>query len=134
MNIYFAASIRGGRKYAEDYNTIISQLSMFGKVLTEHIADNELNNQGENKSENYIYDRDTKWLIESDLIVAEVTQPSLGVGYEIALGEKLNKRVICLFKKGSGKLSAMIKGNRNIELFEYSSDNDLKTIFKQVFQ
>ena len=134
MKIYFAASIRGGRDYARDYKTIISHLSNYGKVLTEHIADDKLNDRGENISENAIFERDTKWLKESDIIVAEVTQPSLGVGYEIALGESLGKRIVCLFKQQSGNLSAMIKGNRKLEVLEYTSVDELPAKLKQVFQ
>ena len=134
MKIYFAASIRGGRDYARDYKTIISQLNIYGKVLTEHIAENKLDERGENISENVIFERDTQWLKESDIIVAEVTQPSLGVGYEIALGESLGKRIICLFKQKSGNLSAMIKGNRKLEVIEYTSVDELPAKLKQVFQ
>jgi len=134
MKIYFAASIRGGRDYARDYKTIISQLSIYGQVLTEHIGENNLENSGENISDISIFERDTEWLRESDIIVAEVTQPSLGVGYEIALGESLGKRIICLFKQQTGSLSAMIKGNRNIEVLEYTSVNELPAIFKKAFQ
>ncbi|MBA7519367.1 2'-deoxynucleoside 5'-phosphate N-hydrolase 1 [subsurface metagenome] len=134
MKIYFAASIRGGQDYARDYKTIISQLSAYGKVLTEHIGENKLDDQGENISDTAIFERDTGWLRESDIIVAEVTQPSLGVGYEIALGESLGIRIICLFKQKSGNLSAMIKGNRKLEVLEYTSVDELPAIFKQVFQ
>ena len=134
MKIYFAASIRGGRDYARDYKTIISQLSAYGKVLTEHIGENKLDDQGENISDTAIFERDTGWLRESDIIVAEVTQPSLGVGYEIALGESLGIRIICLFKQKSGNLSAMIKGNKKLEVLEYTSVDELPAIFKQVFQ
>lgn len=134
MKIYFAASIRGGQDYARDYKTIISQLSAYGKVLTEHIGENKLDDQGENISDTAIFERDTGWLRESDIIVAEVTQPSLGVGYEIALGESLGIRIICLFKQKSGNLSAMIKGNKKLEVLEYTSVDELPAIFKQVFQ
>ena len=134
MKIYFAGSIRGGRDYARDYKTIISQLSAYGKVLTEHIADDNLDDQGENISENAIFERDTRWLRESDIIVAEVTQPSLGVGYEIAIGESLGKRIICLFKQKSGNLSAMIKGNKKLEVLEYTSLDELPVKLKQIFQ
>ena len=134
MKIYFAASIRGGRDYARDYKKIISQLSIYGQVLTEHIGENNLESSGENISENTIFERDTKWLRESDIIVAEVTQPSLGVGYEIALGESLGKRIVCLFKQQSGNLSAMIKGNRKLEVLEYESVNEIPAKLKQVFQ
>ena len=134
MKIYFAASIRGGRDYARDYKKIISQLSIYGQVLTEHIGENNLQNSGENISENTIFERDTKWLRESDIIVAEVTQPSLGVGYEIALGESLGKRIVCLFKQQSGNLSAMITGNRKLEVLEYTSVEELPAKLKQIFQ
>ena len=134
MKIYFAASIRGGRDYARDYKKIISQLSIYGQVLTEHIGQNNLESSGEDISENTIFERDTKWLRESDIIVAEVTQPSLGVGYEIALGESLGKRIVCLFKQQSGNLSAMIKGNRKLEVLEYKSVNEIPAKLKQVFQ
>ena len=134
MKIYFAASIRGGRDYASEYKMIISQLSTYGKVLTEHIADDMLDDQGENISDTVIFERDTEWLRESDIIIAEVTQPSLGVGYEIALGELLGKRIICLFKQKSGNLSAMIKGNRKLEVLEYSSVDELSAKLKKVFQ
>ncbi len=134
MKIYFAASIRGGRDYVRDYKAIISKLSIYGKVLTEHIAYDKLDDRGENISDTAIFERDTGWLRESDIIVAEVTQPSLGVGYEIALGESLGKRIICLFKQKSGNLSAMIKGNRKLEVLEYTSINELSAKLKQVFQ
>jgi len=134
MKIYFAASIRGGRDYARDYKKIISQLSIYGQVLTEHIAENKLDDQGEDISETDIFERDTEWLRESDIIVAEVTQPSLGVGYEIALGESLGKRIVCLFKQQSGNLSAMIKGNRKLEVLEYISIDELSTKLNQIFQ
>lgn len=134
MKIYFAASIRGGRDYAREYKVIISQLSTYGEVLTEHIAEDMPDDRGENISDTAIFERDTIWLRESDIIVAEVTQPSLGVGYEIALGESLGKRIICLFKQKSGNLSAMIKGNRKLEVLEYKSVNELSAKLKQVFQ
>ena len=37
------------------------------------------------------------------VLVAEVTQPSLGVGYEIGRAVALNKTIICLFRPDSGK-------------------------------
>ena len=49
MNIYFSGSIRGGRDDVDIYNRIISYLKKYGNVLTEHIGDNSLNSDGENK-------------------------------------------------------------------------------------
>ena len=84
MKIYFAGSIRGGRDDAEIYSQIIEFLQGYGEVLTEHVGKKDLNAMGESTlSDKQIHDRDMKWLLESDLMVAEVTNPSLGVGYEI---------------------------------------------------
>lgn len=49
-----------------------------------------------------ILERDMLWLQQSDVVVAEVTQPSLGVGFEIARAITLNKPVLCLFRPSSG--------------------------------
>lgn len=115
MKIYFAASIRGGREDVDKYYKIIEFLNTKGTVLTEHVGNKTLSSSGEvNITEEFIHDRDLKWLKDSDLIVAEVSNPSLGVGYELGIASQLNKRVICLFNSNTNrKLSAMIRGNKN---------------------
>ncbi|MCS7184103.1 MAG: nucleoside 2-deoxyribosyltransferase [Patescibacteria group bacterium] len=132
MKIYFAGSIRGGRRDKKIYFEIIKILNKYGKVLTEHVGDKKLNVMGERRlSERKIYKRDQKWLRESDLIVAEVTQPSLGVGYEIGKFED-KKPVLCLYREIKGKsLSAMIAGNPNVEVVKYRNLKEVKDIFKK---
>ncbi|XP_069104130.1 5-hydroxymethyl-dUMP N-hydrolase-like isoform X2 [Argopecten irradians] len=111
MKIYFAGSIRGGRQDAELYLRIIDKLQSYGTVLTEHVGAKTLEDCEKNLSEKEIHDRDMAWLQDCDVLVAEVTQPSLGVGYEIGRAITLNKRILCLFRPDSGKsLSAMIAG------------------------
>ncbi|XP_060079803.1 2'-deoxynucleoside 5'-phosphate N-hydrolase 1-like isoform X2 [Ylistrum balloti] len=111
MKIYFAGSIRGGRQDAELYLRIIEKLQAYGTVLTEHVGAKNLEECEKHLSEKEIYNRDMAWLQECDVFVAEVTQPSLGVGYEIGRAITLNKKILCLFRLDSGKsLSAMIAG------------------------
>ena len=75
-----------------------------------------------NASDKEIYERDLGWLHSSDVVIAEVSTPSLGVGYELAVAEKLGKRILCLFRPGKGKhLSAMIAGNGHFEIREYGT-------------
>ncbi|KAB0337781.1 hypothetical protein FD755_025470, partial [Muntiacus reevesi] len=50
-----------------------------------------------------IHDRDLAWLQQADAVVAEVTQPSLGVGYELGRAVALHKPVLCLFRPQSGR-------------------------------
>ncbi|XP_012874547.1 PREDICTED: 2'-deoxynucleoside 5'-phosphate N-hydrolase 1 [Dipodomys ordii] len=59
----------------------------------------------------HIHQRDLAWLQQADVVVAEVTQPSLGVGYELGRAVALHKNILCLFRPRSGRvLSAMIRG------------------------
>lgn len=135
MKIYFAGSIRGGRQDADLYRSIISELQQYGKVLTEHVGSKTITPQGEeDKTEEYIYRRDIEWLTSADIVVAEVTQPSLGVGYELAFAEKKGIRVVCLFRNtGENRLSAMLRGNNYFEIFEYDSLSSAKSILKKIF-
>ncbi|XP_001929323.1 2'-deoxynucleoside 5'-phosphate N-hydrolase 1 isoform X2 [Sus scrofa] len=111
--LYFCGSIRGGREDQALYGRIVSRLRRFGAVLTEHVAAAELSARGEEAAadDRAIHERDLAWLQQADVVVAEVTQPSLGVGYELGRAIALNKPVLCLFRPQSGRvLSAMIRG------------------------
>tara|TARA_Y100001958_G_C21125747_1_gene468561 strand:- start:221 stop:637 length:417 start_codon:yes stop_codon:yes gene_type:complete len=135
MKIYFAGSIRGGRDDVEIYSKIIKILNGYGEVLTEHLGDKELTEVGESTlSDNQIHDRDMKWLLESDLMVAEVTNPSLGVGYEIGRAIEANKKIFCLFRKISkNRLSAMISGAKHVNIINYDNLNSLEKKLAKLF-
>ena len=129
MKIYFAASIRGGRKDQNKYNELIRFLSSKVEVLTEHVGDSSLEQAGEqNLLDKEIYKRDLEWLESADAVIAEVTNPSLGVGYELGIAEKLGKPVLCLFDDSdhNRNLSAMISGNHKITTFRYTSLDQAK--------
>jgi hypothetical protein len=134
MNIYFAGSIRGGREDKALYLEIIRQLSEYGHVLTEHIGDAQLSALGEAADDREIHDRDLSWLKESEYVVAEVTTPSLGVGYELGKATEWSKRILCLFRPSDSRaLSAMIAGSNRIKVREYQSAAELKEIFNEFF-
>lgn len=133
MKIYFAGSIRGGRDDQELYGQIIRELGTYGSVLTEHVADKTLTHLGEvSITSEYIYNRDMSWLRECDVVVAEVTTPSLGVGYEIGQAEAMGKAILCLYRQVEGKkLSAMIAGNSNLIVREYHGFTELSHYFNE---
>lgn len=134
MKIYFAGSIRGGRDDRELYAQVIKLLSKYGVVLTEHVSHENLSVIGENTANQNIYERDMKWLTESDVVVAEVTTPSLGVGYEIATAEGMGKRILCLYHPVLGKsLSAMIAGNQHVTVNEYRTEEELEQALLRFF-
>jgi nucleoside 2-deoxyribosyltransferase len=135
MKIYFCGSIRGGRDLAATYAIMIDLLGSYGTVLTEHLgSDEEIESNDRILSDMEIHDRDMGWIIESDVLVAEVTMPSLGVGYEIGRAIEMNKPVLCLFQQDSGySLSAMISGSESVNVNYYSGLEDLKELFDAFF-
>jgi nucleoside 2-deoxyribosyltransferase len=83
-------------------------------------------------SDREIHDRDLQWIMESDLVVAEVTVPSLGVGYEIGRAVHLGKPALCLFSAASEQpLSAMIAGCSEVELVRYKQIDELHDRIKK---
>ena len=134
MKIYFAGSIRGGRDEKDVYSQIIDYLSTFGEVLTEHIGREHIEKNEKNNSDNYIFNRDIMWLKASNAIVADVTVPSLGVGYEIGVAESLNIPILCLHNpKNNGMLSAMLSGNENLYCKEYNNIYEAKQLVDDFF-
>jgi len=133
MKIYFAGSIRGGREDAALYLQIIDYLKSFGEVLTEHVGDQKLTSLGDDgPTDRYIHDRDLEWLQSADVLVAEVTSVSMGVGYEIGRAVESGKKVLCLFRSESGRnLSAMIAGCPNLELVKYHNTEEMKYAINQ---
>ena len=134
MKIYFAGSIRGGRDEEDNYMELIHHLATFGEVLTEHVGSKGIDKSELINTDQYIYERDIDWLKKSDVMVADVTVPSLGVGYEIGFAEQLNIPILCLFNpKNKKSLSAMVSGNRKIINKEYQSINDAKLVLDNFF-
>ncbi len=125
MKIYFAGSIRAGREDVDLYQKIISQLKKYGDVLTEHVGDKNLSVMEQDVlHDRFIHDRDMNWLLNSDVVVAEVTAASLGVGYEIGMAVNHNIPVVALFRMNEGKqLSAMINGCREVNVIRYEKKN-----------
>ncbi len=120
MKIYFSCSIRGEKPDPETAPRLIAHLKKHGTVLTEHIGDAGYLERTELIDEQ-IFKQDLAWLREADAVVAEVTSPSLGVGYEIGVAEMLGKPILCLYRDLEGRrLSAMVSGNAKLSLKRYS--------------
>ncbi|MBN2413657.1 nucleoside 2-deoxyribosyltransferase [candidate division KSB1 bacterium] len=111
MNIYFCCSITGGRKYLSTNKKIVTFLKNLDyNVLTEHIVTTDIFNIEKQYTAEYIFERDIKWIDECHAVIAEVSNPSLGVGYEICHALNKGKPVLCLYDKDIF-LSRMISGN-----------------------
>ncbi len=123
MNIYFSCSITGGRNDQKNYQAIVSALIAAGHVVpTAILADPHILDYEAATSAVEVYQRDIDWLNECDAVVAEISTPSHGVGYEIAYALKKDKPVICGYQHGK-RVSKMLSGNTHprITLIEYQN-------------
>lgn len=136
--IYFACAITGGRDHAHVYQDIVDEIKANGMhVLSEMFADKSVEasqglgiKQGMAPAE--IWEWDLNWLREADGIIAEITQPSLGVGYEIAKAHEWNKPVLALYHPQPGrKPSSMIVGSPNVLLYSYEDIAETKTVIAE---
>ena len=134
MKIYFAGSIRGGRVDAELYRRMISYMQSQGhNVLTEHVGSGKLclSEQGRDRDV-AIYNQDTAWLRESDVVIAECTCPSLGVGYELAYAERFEVPVHIFYNPSKCALSAMLTGNIYFHIHPYNTEEEIFTTLDKI--
>lgn len=128
--IFLSGSIRGGRQLLETYRLMCDVLGEAGtEVLSWHVADPELEEMESKMTEQEIYARDLGLLERSDALIAEVTVPSTGVGYEICRALIRRIPVLCLHRPEAA-VSAMVLGNPGplLEVRIYSNEATLKKI------
>jgi len=128
LTIYFAGAISGGRTDVALYREIIAALETEGhNVLAGAVAAEDVTSSGEVLDSCAIFDRDLGWIANAGILVAEVSMPSKGVGYEIASARyRSGIPVICLYRPAhTARCTAMVAGDRGIELIEYSEVSDL---------
>ncbi len=126
MKIYFSCSITGGRNDQHIYQRIVEHLTLRGhEVLTAHLADAGVMDQEIVASAKDVFHRDVAWVEDCDALIAEVSTPSHGVGYEIALALCLGKPVLCCYQDGR-TVSKMILGNDHpqMRLARYTGDDE----------
>jgi 2'-deoxynucleoside 5'-phosphate N-hydrolase len=125
--IYFSGSISGGREDVAVYRQIVAALEGEGHhVRAGMVTSGEVGAEGEEMPSSEIFRRDMRWLEEvataGGVLVAEISRPSLGVGYEVAAARyRFGIPVICLWRPAfSRRCSGMIAGDPGIRLLEYT--------------
>ena len=138
--IYFCGSISGGREKAVDYQKMMDNCKKVGVVLTEHVADEVLEVKNGQRfysdvPEIQTYLRDVDWIREADFVIADISVPSIGVGYEIGFAESIEKPILCIYDKNSAKTaSMMITGNQNIMFREYETVEEANRIIDEFME
>jgi 2'-deoxynucleoside 5'-phosphate N-hydrolase len=111
VNIYFSCSLTGGRQDEAAYGAIVAHLAAAGHdVPTAHLAAPGVMELETVVEPADVYARDIAWIDACDALVAEVSTPSHGVGYEIAYALAGSKPVLCCYRRGA-RVSKMITGN-----------------------
>lgn len=133
--VYFAGSIRGGRQDADLYKRIIAYIQRSHVVLTEHVGDlSKSKTEGLPNQEAAIYEQDTAWLREADVVIAECSTPSLGVGYELAYAEARDIPVHIFYNRPLTNLSAMLSGNSYFHIHPYTTEADIYPVLDTILQ
>jgi 2'-deoxynucleoside 5'-phosphate N-hydrolase len=133
MRIYLACTVRGDRTGLLAGRTIADRLQRYGhEVLTIHLLSDDVDAAESQLTEEEVFRRDIEWLSTCDVLVAEASGSSYGVGFEVGyvLGRARasGQRVVLLYDAARrGKVSRLITGNDDpaCTTFGYQSIEEL---------
>ena len=133
MNVYLACTVRGNRDAVRGLRELASALEAAGHVvLTRHLLDDDVDAAEAALSEARVYERDIEWLNAADMLIADASGSSFGVGFEVgwvlANSEHTNQRVLLLYRADRrNHISRLIAGNAHARctVLPYSDASDL---------
>ena len=129
LNIYFCGSISGWRDDREEYAQLIEYIeNIWHNVLTKHVW--YKNPYSRWLSSKEIFEKDYDWLRESNVVIAEISTLSHGVGVEIWLAITNEKPILTLRKEWKW-ISPMIEWAPNSHHKIYKNIEEVK---KQVYE
>lgn len=120
LKVYFTASTSYDGEFHTQYKKILELLMKYKtEILSgEQIINDELLIKDKNLSKKQIFNREKELIEKADLVVAEVSKPSHGVGGEIVYALTKDKPVLALmFENQDDRISPMIAGNPSENLF-----------------
>jgi nucleoside 2-deoxyribosyltransferase len=130
--VFFSCSMRGGygRVAQEELRKIPDIIEALGmEVISRHQTTENFMENESRLTDTEIHDRDYRWLQEADLVIAEITNPSLGVGAEIADAVHLGIPVLCVYKREyEHQISAYIRGKTGVVCRAYADYEELKEV------
>jgi len=108
------------------YIQIVDILKKQGhNVVSEHVASVDLEKIEAKITDEEIFNNDIGYVNECECLVADVTIPSIGTGYEICYAVSKGKEVICIYRKDAN-VSAMVRGNDRIVSVPYENMEELE--------
>ena len=133
MNIYLACTVRGDRSAVTALRGLVTSLEAAGHVvLTKHLLDDNVESAESQLTERQVYERDIAWLEACDVLIADASGSSFGVGFEVgyvlARSERTRQRVLLLYNASrEHAVSRLIVGNAHprCEVQKYENPEDL---------
>lgn len=136
MQIYLACTVRGDRGAVAALRTLVAALERAGHtVLTKHLLDDNVEGAESTLTERAVYERDIAWLEACDVLIADGSGSSFGVGFEVGyvLGrsDRTHQRVVLLYRADRrDQISRLIVGNAHprCETLSYEDGSDLSRL------
>ena len=133
MQIYLACTVRGDRSAVRITRLIADLLEQLGHtVLTRHLLLDDVDAQEGQLSEREVFERDLRWLDAADVLIAEASGSSYGVGFEVGYvigrAAQTAQRVLLLYDAARRPLvSRLIAGNTHpaCTTYPYRDSEDL---------
>ena len=141
MRIYLACTVRGDRGGVEAGRAICQRLQAHGhEVLTTHLLADNVEQAESQLTEEAVYRRDIEWLTSCDVLVAEASGSSYGVGFEVGYvigrAPATGQRVMLLYDVARRHaISRLVTGNADAvcTTFGYRSIDELVTFIDRHF-
>ena len=133
MNVYLACTVRGNRGGLGAARALADLIERHGHtVLTRHLLEDDVEAAESVLTERDVFERDLRWLEAADLLIAEASGSSYGVGFEVGyvLGraQASGQRALILYDRARGPhVSRLIAGNahRACTTYSYEGPQDL---------
>jgi 2'-deoxynucleoside 5'-phosphate N-hydrolase len=126
VNIYLACTVRGDRGAVLALRTLADNLERAGyTVLTRHLLDEDVDAAESALSDREVFERDMRWLAQADVLIADASGSSYGVGFEVgyALGLSAHspKQVLVVYHESRREhVSRLITGNSHVNCATYA--------------
>jgi 2'-deoxynucleoside 5'-phosphate N-hydrolase len=142
MRIYLGVTVRGDRSALEAARYVARRLQERGhEILTAHLLLDDVEGMEQTRSDQEVYLRDMAWVESCDVLVAEASGSSYGVGFEVGylLGRapRSGQRAIVMFRQDRRPtISRLITGftSEHGRAFPYDSEADLDGVVDAVDQ
>ena len=133
LRVYLACTVRGDRAGLDAARAVRGWLEERGHdVLTTHLLADDVDRAESRLTERQVFERDLAWLDAADVLIAEASGSSYGVGFEVGyvLGRASasGQRVILLHRADRAALvSRLITGNchARCRAYAYRDTTDL---------